>query len=117
MSTIHNKTKPRARRVIVTVVAIAALAAPASAFAQGATPTDAEYDTTLTQITAGGNDGNDGTASGTGDPLAQTAASGDTEGTLPFTGLDLAAMALVAGALGVAGFAMRRRVLGNDDTP
>ena len=102
----------RASRVIVTVLTVAALTAPASAFAQGGSPTDAEYDTTLTQITAGG---------GEEPPAPPTPPtpppSGDSQGTLPFTGLDLAAMALVAGGLGVAGFAMRRRVAESDDTP
>jgi hypothetical protein len=114
MSTIQNKSKPpkpRASRAIVTVLTVAALAVPASAFAQAGSPTDAEYDSTLTQITAGGSE------EPPAPPTPLATPSGDAEGTLPFTGLDLAAMALVAGGLGVAGFAMRRRVLGSDDTP
>jgi hypothetical protein len=102
MST-RTKHKTRIRRKVVTLVTTAALfVAPATAFAAG-DPTDAEYDSTLTQITAGGPE-----------PPAPTAEAPG--GSLPFTGLDVAAMAAVAGGLGLAGFAMRRRALRSDST-
>jgi hypothetical protein len=102
MLKIQTRTKPRARRAIVALVTVAAVgAAPATAFAGD--PSDAQYNSTLTQITAGGPH----------EPKASATAS--TEGSLPFTGLDLAAMAVVAGGLGVAGFAMRRRLASSGD--
>jgi hypothetical protein len=83
----------------VTLVTVAAVgAAPATAFAGD--PTDDQYNSTLTQITAGGPH----------EPGPTATATASSEGSLPFTGLDVAAMAIVAGGLGVAGFAMRRRL-------
>ena len=102
-----TRTKPKSptRRAIVTLVTVAALAvAPAAAFGAGGDPTDAEYNSTLTQISAGGPE-----------PPAPTAEA-PAGGSLPFTGFDVAAMAAVAGGLGLAGFAMRRRVLRSDTT-
>jgi hypothetical protein len=102
MRTTKTNTRTRARRAIVTLVTVVAVGAvPATAFAGD--PSDAQYNSTLTQITAGGPDEPGPTA---------TASS---EGSLPFTGLDLAAMAIVAGGLGVAGFAMRRRLASSGD--
>jgi hypothetical protein len=102
MTKTKTKTKPRARRAIVTLVTVAAVGAlPATAFAGD--PSDAQYDSTLTQITAGG----------PSEPAPTATAS--TDGSLPFTGLDVAAMAIVAGGLGVAGFAMRRRLATSGD--
>jgi hypothetical protein len=103
MTKIQTKTKPRARRAIVTLVTVAAVGAlPATAFAGD--PSDAQYNSTLTQITAGG----------PSEPSGPTATA-SSEGSLPFTGLDVAAMAVVAGGLGVAGFAMRRRLAASGD--
>jgi hypothetical protein len=106
MST-RTKSKRRFRRAAVTLVTVAAfVVAPAAAFGSGGDPTDAEYDSTLTQISAGGPQ-----------PPAPTTPSAEAPGgSLPFTGLDVAAMAAVAGGLGLAGFAMRRRVLRSDST-
>jgi hypothetical protein len=102
--TIQTKTKARKRRTIVTLVTVAAVGAvPATAFA--ADPSDAQYNSTLTQITAGG----------PSEPPPSATATASSEGSLPFTGLDVAGMAIVAGGLGVAGFAMRRRLATSED--
>ena len=89
---------------LVTVAAVGAV--PATAFAGD--PSDSQYNSTLTQISAGGPH----------EPPAATATA-SSEGSLPFTGLDVAAMAVVAGGLGLAGFAMRRRLAstGDHNTP
>src|SRR3954453_16256927 len=99
MTPNQNKTKSRLRRAIVTLVTVAALAIAPTAFAAGGNPSDAQYRSTLTEISAGGSNQ---------PPAASATAS--TGGSLPFTGFDVAAMAAVAAGLGVAGFAMRRRL-------
>jgi hypothetical protein len=87
---------------MVTLVTVAAVgAAPATAFAGD--PSDEQYNSTLTQITAGG------------PKQPGPTATASSEGSLPFTGLDVAAMAAVAGGLGLAGFAMRRRLASSGD--
>jgi hypothetical protein len=102
--TISSKPRNRTRRTIATLVTVVALfIAPAAAFGAGGDPTNAEYDSTLTQISAGG--------PGPEPPAATAEAP---SGSLPFTGFDVAAMAAVAGGLGLAGWLMRRRVLGSD---
>jgi hypothetical protein len=88
----------------VTLVTVAAVgAAPATAFAGD--PSDEQDNSTLTQITAGG----------PGPDQPGPTATASSEGSLPFTGLDVAAMAAVAGGLGLAGFAMRRRLASSGD--
>ena len=83
----------------MTLVTVAALVVVPSAFAAGTSPSDAQYHSTLTQISAGSSH-----------PPATTVATGSTGGSLPFTGLDVAAMAVVAAGLGIAGLVLRRRV-------
>jgi hypothetical protein len=83
-------------RVRISVGALALILfalAPAAAFASD--PTAAQYSSSLSQISQGGNDA--GTAS-------SSAAGG-----LPFTGLDVALLAAVAGGLLLAGFLLRRQ--------
>jgi hypothetical protein len=104
MKSTENKTKTRVRRTVVTLVTVAALAVAPSAFAAGGTPSDAQYHATLTEISAGGSH----------EPSA-TSAAASTGGSLPFTGFDVVAMAAVAAGLGIAGFAMRRRVQASHD--
>jgi hypothetical protein len=96
--------KMRIRRAIVTLVTAASLLVAPAAFAAGGSPTDAQYNSTLTEVTAGGSH----------QPPATTA-SGESSGSLPFTGFDIGAMAAVAGGLGLAGFAIRRRLQTSDD--
>lgn len=92
-----SSTSRRRRAIAAAVTVVALFVAPAAAFGAGGDPTNAEYDSTLTQISAGGPE-----------PPAPTAEAPG--GSLPFTGLDVVAMAAVAGGLGLAGFVMRRRV-------
>jgi hypothetical protein len=68
--------------------------APATAFASD--PTEAQYGSSLSQISQGGTD-----PTGT--------ASSSAAGGLPFTGLDVALLAAVAGGLLLAGFVLRRQ--------
>lgn len=78
----------RLKLISLTVVAFAL--APAAAFAAGS-PTDAQYDSTLQQFSQGSGGG--------------SASSG---GSLPFTGLDVVALVVVAAGLLVAGLMLRR---------
>jgi hypothetical protein len=81
----------------VAVIAVMALAGPASALAQQVSPgpTDVEYDTPVLNLETGGNASSDANA---------TASAS----TLPFTGLDLAAFAAIGVGLLAAGFVIRR---------
>jgi hypothetical protein len=82
------------------LVALVALVAPSLAGAQSSTPTEGEYDTTLTQINTGNN------------PPAEPGDSGlgGNVGPLPFTGFDVIAMAAVALAVTGLGLALQRAV-------
>jgi len=85
-------------------VAVVALAMPGAAFA--GTPTDDQYGSQLTQISVGAQ------PSDPGDP-----GTGQTSGSLPFTGLDVAAMVAIAAGLGLGGFAMRRQLASSGQSP
>jgi len=87
----------RGRKLIVSAVVTAALlvALPGAAAAQASSPASAQYDTTNNQIAAGGGGG----PSGGNDPVI----SG-----LPFTGVDLVLLGIVALSLGGAGVAIHR---------
>jgi hypothetical protein len=87
----------RGRKLIVSAVVTAALlvALPGAAAAQASSPASAQYDTTNHQIAAGGGGG----PSGGNDPVI----SG-----LPFTGVDLVLLGIVALSLGGAGIAIHR---------
>jgi len=86
----------RGRKLIVSAVVTAALlvALPGAAAAQASSPASAQYDTTNHQIAGGG-----GGPSGGNDPVI----SG-----LPFTGVDLVLLGIVALSLGGAGIAIHR---------
>jgi hypothetical protein len=86
------------------LVVIALVAAPA---AIAASPTADQYGSKVQQIAATGSGGSSG---GGGSATASTPSSGGSNsvGSLPFTGLDLGLMALVAAALVGGGFALRR---------
>lgn len=84
------------------VVAGLALGAPAGAIAQnvdptsGVNPTDEQYDRGILGIAASGGPN--------GDPSAEASAMGE----LPFTGLDVAAIAAIGIGLAGGGFVVRR---------
>jgi hypothetical protein len=69
---------------------------PASAL--GADPTSAQYESSLTQVSAGGSDP---------PSTASASASADAAGDLPFTGLDVGLLAAVAVGLIVTGIVLR----------
>ena len=90
------------RRFCTLLVAMFAFAivAPAGALAQSISPTDEEYRQGVLGVAASG---------GPGDPSGEAAAGGgDTIGELPFTGLDVAAIAAIGAGLVGAGFVVRR---------
>ncbi len=93
----------RGRMLIVSAVAIVALlvALPGAAVAQGSSPTSAQYGPTNDQIAAGGGGGpsQPSDPSGGNDPVI----SG-----LPFTGVDLVLLGIVALTLLGAGIALQR---------
>ena len=82
---------------VMTVALLVAL--PGAAAAQASSPTSAQYDTTNHQVAAGGGGGRLATASAGNDPVI----SG-----LPFTGVDLVLLGIVALALLSAGIALQR---------
>ena len=88
------------RRFCTLLVAMFAFAivAPAGALAQSISPTDEEYRQGVLGVAASG---------GPGDPNGETAGGG-TIGELPFTGLDVAAIAAIGAGLVGAGFVVRR---------
>ena len=91
----------RGRKLVVSAVITVALlvALPAAAAAQASSPTSAQYDTTNHQVAAGGGGGGPAEPSGGNDPVI----SG-----LPFTGVDLVLLGIVALALLSAGIAIQR---------
>ena len=90
----------RGRKLVVSAVMTVALlvALPGAAAAQASSPTSAQYDTTNHQI-AGSGGGGPSDPSGGNDPVI----SG-----LPFTGVDLVLLGIVALALLSAGIAIQR---------
>jgi hypothetical protein len=87
----------RACMRLATLALLALALAPATAGA--ADPTAHQYSSNLEQLSAGGAGGAGGSSAG----------SESVGGGLPFTGLDLVALAAVAAALVVAGLLLRRR--------
>jgi hypothetical protein len=82
------------RRIVVGVTAaFVFVLVPAAALAAGS-PTDAQYTPVLQQVSVGG-----------GPPPSSAGGSG---GGLPFTGLDVALLAAIAGGLLLAGLLLRR---------
>jgi hypothetical protein len=120
-----------ARLLAAIVLTVAAcFAVPSLASAQTVDPTDSQYGNTVQQVSSGGSacvDSNSGSAAGTGSgnicspppsSCEERAAAGSGEdctpeaGGLPFTGLDVAALAGVAGFLLLAGLGLRRARFG-----
>ncbi len=95
------------RRLCVLVVAVLAFAlvAPAASFAQNVTPTDEEYGNGVVGISSGGSEGTTFTGSSGGDISS-----------LPFTGLDVAAIAAIGLGLVGAGFVVRRAASSGEHT-
>ncbi len=104
------------RRSIALVVGIAAVALAVAAPAFGQTPAQNTYSGVgASQLTTGMSPGSNGPGSGpnSGTGAATAAASGTPVSTassssLPFTGLDVGGLVLVAAVLGGTGFALRR---------
>jgi hypothetical protein len=88
--------------VALTVIA---LAVPGLAVAQQISPTDSQYDDTLTQITRGDSPSDPPQSNG---PTAT--GLDNTVGPLPFTGFDVIAMAAVALAVTGLGLGLQRAV-------
>ena len=88
--------------VLALVALCAALVAPSFAGAQSNSPTNNEYDSTLTQINTGNNSPPADSPDGSG--------LGGNVGPLPFTGFDVIAMAAVALAVTGLGLALQRAV-------
>jgi hypothetical protein len=91
----HLRLPARGRKLIVAAVVTVALLVALPGAAAASSPTSAQYDTTNDQIAAGGGGG----PSGGNDPVI----SG-----LPFTGVDLVLLGIVAVSLGGAGIAVHR---------
>ena len=83
-----------------------ALAAPAASFAQNISPTDEEYGNGILGISAGGNSNTPPTTTFTSS--GGSSSGGSSISSLPFTGLDVAAIAAIGVGLLGAGFVVRR---------
>ncbi len=90
--------------LIVSAVAIVALlvALPGAAVAQGSSPTSAQYGPTNDQIAAGGGGG------GPSEPSDPSGGNDPVISGLPFTGVDLVLLGIVALTLLGAGIALQR---------
>lgn len=86
----------------VATVAVLLIAAPSPA--RAADPTEAQYGNTVTQV-AGGTGGG---VTETPAPQPSSGLEKNVVGGLPFTGLDVLALAAVAVALGTIGLVLRR---------
>lgn len=99
------------------MLAVAMLALPVAASAQTVDPTSQQYNSTLQTLSTGssGNTPGGGPSStnnaGSPTPPAAGAPSAASTGgsSLPFTGLDVGLLAVVAGGLVLAGFMLRRQ--------
>jgi len=87
----HAISAVHRRLTLISLTVVAFVLAPAAAMAAGSSPTDAQYNSTLQQFSQGSGGG--------------SASSG---GSLPFTGLDVVALVVVAAGLLVAGLMLRR---------
>ena len=99
---MHKNRSNRVRRgAAATALAVIAVGVggPASAAAQQVTPTGEQYDNGVLAVSGGGSGG---------DPASAVDSSSGQLGELPFTGLDVAAIAAVGIGLVGAGFAVRR---------
>jgi hypothetical protein len=101
ISTSYRRALKNARlRVGSGVLALFVLALLPAATGAATDPTDAQYSSSLDQISAGSGSG------GGGDPGS---AARDAAGGLPFTGLDVGLLAVVAAGLVLAGLLLRRQ--------
>lgn len=107
---IRSIRSVRSLCIVVIAMFAVAIAAPA-AFAQD--PTDEQYGNGVLGVAAGG-DPADGAAAGDGGAEDASASAGISE--LPFTGLDVAAIAAIGAGLIGAGFVVRRAAHSADDT-
>lgn len=99
-----NRSIRRYCALLVALIAFAVLA-PAGAFAQDVSPTDEEYGSGVLGVAGSGDSGNNGDEFA-GQPTATASDSGISE--LPFTGLDVAAIAAIGLGLVGTGFAVRK---------
>ena len=86
------------------------MAAPAASFAQNINPTDEEYGNGVLGVAAGGSPDGGGAGSSGG------SSSDDGISQLPFTGLDVAAIAAIGLGLVGTGFAVRRAAGKTEET-
>jgi hypothetical protein len=112
----HRRAGPGTRRRLVLITAVVAGLAlvPASAGAQG-DPTDAQYGSTLDQISQGSGGSGEQSANDQSTVPGGVQSTDDSDrvvGGLPFTGLDVGLLALVALGLGTAGLVLYRRSRG-----
>jgi hypothetical protein len=97
-ATVMTRSSRSIRRICLLFVLVFAFAAvPAGAYAQNVGATDDQYEDGVFGLAAGGNTGGSGT-----DPVATSGSQ------LPFTGLDVVAIAAIGVGLVGAGFAVRR---------
>ena len=89
--TTHGILAVHRRLKLISLIVVAFALAPAAAFAADS-PTDAQYHSTLQQFSQGSSGGG----------------SASSAGSLPFTGLDVIALVVVAAGLLVAGLMLRR---------
>jgi hypothetical protein len=132
ISSNHSSFRFGAARQLVAIVATVAafVAIPALASAQTIDPTTDQYNNVLQQVSRGGNPCSDSSSASssancTPPPASCESGSGSASGSsacepsaggLPFTGLDVAALAAVAGFLLLAGVGLRRARFGERDT-
>jgi hypothetical protein len=120
ISTLHRSRgrTPFGRRgtFAVAIVAAAMLALPLAASAQTVDPTSQQYNSTLQTLstgssgnTPGGSPSSTNNAGSPTPPAAGAPSATSTGGSLPFTGLDVGLLAVVAGGLVLAGFMLRRQ--------
>jgi hypothetical protein len=117
ISRLHRDSTYRRRGTLaIAVLALAVLALPVAATAQTVDPTSQQYNSTLQTLSTGSSGQSGGGPSATntvasptppaaGSPSATTSSGSS----LPFTGLDVGLLAVVAGGLVLAGFVMRRQ--------
>jgi len=97
------------------VLALAVLALPVGATAQTVDPTSQQYNSTLQTLSTGSSGHSGGSPSATNaagptpPPAGSPSATTSSGSSLPFTGLDIGLLAVVAGGLVLAGFVMRRQ--------
>lgn len=96
MHTRSNRVRRPIAVIVLAVMALALVGVPAAATAQQVTPTDEQYENGVLGA---------GTGSGTNSGTATDPGSGSE---LPFTGLDVAAIAIIGVGLVGAGLVVRR---------